>query len=229
MAWRSWKGASTGTTVPALGLGRVAGGAGQRGHGIAQRVAPGRQQLVADAVAGVARVGVGGVVDPPMAGIGEFVPQHLARYRQQGPAEAHAVTIEAFGHGRQAWQAGTPAQRQQHGLGLVILVMRGQQQRDAMFLAEFTERTVAGQPCSLLDAEFGYVRQRDPRRIECHAQCRRVAFAMRQPVVRIRAEAVVYMEGKQLPAVAPAVISQQPQQQRRIEPAAVGDRDRAVR
>ena len=81
----------------------------------------------------------------------------------------------------------------------------------------------------MLDAVPGSLLDADPDRIELRAQRRSLPLAVREPFVRIRAQAVVNMERMQLAPARAAETGGEPEQQRGIEPAAQGHRNRGVR
>lgn len=117
-------------------------------------------------IASVAGIIIGRVIDP-RKGMGPDIGFDVAaRHVQPGAQQRHAAQ-PLHRHGRQAIEAGAAQQLQQHGLGLVVEMMGGQQEGGASLGAKRVERGVAGFARGLLDAA---------PRIDGHAHATHMAF-----------------------------------------------------
>jgi hypothetical protein len=189
-----------------------------------------RHHLVAQGVAGVARIAIGFIFDP---GDVLFACQRFQfgpRYFQQRPRHhQRLVTEQAWGavgglHARQAGRAGTAQQLQQHGLGLVVEVMGGEQQLDAVGAAHLAQGRVAQLAGSRFDAAFP-LPDRDVTVVEGDAERGRSSGAVIAPAIGIRAQPMVDVEGEQRHTGRLGCPMRQMQQHHGIEAATEGDRD----
>jgi hypothetical protein len=186
-------------------------------------VRPGRHQLRADAVARVALVAVARVIDEALIARDQGLSQAVRGHTEPGAAEALAMALEGLGHGGQAGQAGTAREREQHGLGLVVAVLREQHPAKALSFRQFGQRAVTREPGGVLRALAGGVPRVHPGHEHRHAQGGgELAHAGLEAIGRVL-QAVVHVQ-RHAPARPARVRGQQ--QGHRVGPAAAGDADR---
>jgi hypothetical protein len=210
-------------------LGRLHVGAGthdalfEAGEGARQH----RHHLVAQGVAGVAGVGVRFVLDPADTflrrkgfQVGACLRQQRTRHHQLLVAEQARCAVGRI-HAGQAGGAGAAQQLQQHGLGLVVEVVGGQQEVDAVAAAHRAEGGVAQLARGRFDAAPALL-DHDGALVEGRAKSGGRRGAMRGPGIGVGAEAMMDVEGEQGTA---RMRGRKTQQHHRIEAAAEGDRD----
>lgn len=178
-------------------------------------------------VAGIAGIAIGGVLDPRERmgpGIGFDV---AARHVQPGAQQCHAA-LARHRHGRQAVEPGAAQQLQQHGLGLVVEVVGGQQEGGAGLGAERVERGVTGFARGFLDAATGICGHPHAPHAERGANGGGHPRAGGLPCIRIGLQAMVDVQCDQphrhAGGIAPR--SDGMQQRRGIPPARQCNRDR---
>ncbi len=114
---------------------------------------------------------------------------------------------------------------QQHRLGLVVLVVGCEQQAHAVRRAQLAQGRVAALAGRFFRTRLRILFQRNTARLEGDAQAGAQLFAVGQPGIRIRAQAVVHVKRMQGHAVLLRPGMRQVQQGRGIEAAAEGDAD----
>ena len=147
----------------------------------------------ADRVPREASVGVGRIVDRRGTRARHVGVQRRRRQREERAEHENAVDGARRGGGREPAHARAARELQQHRLGLVIRVVRGQQRGTAMRVAQPDQRGVA-QPARLaLDGPGARV---DPhaRVIERDAEHGGLVPAVHEPGIGIGGEAVMDVE-----------------------------------
>nr|GEU28296.1 hypothetical protein [Tanacetum cinerariifolium] len=203
----------------------------EAGESVGQR----RHDLQAQRVAREARVVVRFVMDVADGVLGH-VPVQLPARRAQQRARHHQLRVaqQAGGavggvHAGQAGRAGAAQQLQQHGFGLVVHVVGGEQQLQPVFAAQRAQRGVARLAGRFFGASLVLALQCHLAGLEGHAQGGAGLFAVDEPGVGVGADAVVDVEGVQRDAVRLGVGMGQVQQGRGVETATEGDGDAAGR
>ncbi|MNF71091.1 hypothetical protein D3C84_530340 [compost metagenome] len=189
------------------------------GHGGPARLELGNE-LLAQEVAIVAHILVALILHPAIG-------QGLGQRRQLGPADLEQRAQQAAAgeglvrhHARQPPQSGAALERQQQGLQLIVLMMGGEQ---PLPLSQACgEALVAGLPRLGLQAVAAAPLQLHPLDHEGHRQLPAHLFTMGHPVVGVRAQAVVDVQGTQGKALLPGKTRRQHQQHSGVEPATEG-------
>ncbi len=164
-------------------------GARQVRRGLRPALADQRQHLQAQVIARMLNVLVAQVLDPAQPFAISVNLQLCTRDIQQWPHKPALPQRSLHWHSRQAAHPGTAQQTKQQGLGLIVAVLRGQQQvtRIQPFgkarIARLPRRTL--QARARLDLHAHY--------FERHAIGRAHLTAMRRPVVRRRLQTVMNM------------------------------------
>ncbi|MNR06109.1 hypothetical protein D3C85_1221710 [compost metagenome] len=189
------------------------------GHGGPARLELGNE-LLAQEVAIVAHVLVALILHPAIG-------QGLRQRRQLGPADLEQRAQQAAAgkglvryHARQPPQSGAPLERQQQGLQLIVLMMGGEQPLPLPQAGG--ETLVAGLPRLGLQAIAVAPLQLHPLDDEGHRQLLAHPFTMGHPVVGMRAQAVVDVQGTQGKALLLGKTRRQYQQHSGVEPATEG-------
>jgi hypothetical protein len=157
-----------------------------------------------------------------LLGVARNVPGWEVEQRAQQPAEAEAPLRR---HGGGAGESRPAQQREQHGLGLIGLVMGGQQQVAVLHVAGECRvtRSAGGSFDALAGRRTGIDAMNVERHIERRADCR----AVRGPAGRVHVEAVVDVYRAQVVRSESLALARQPVQQGvGVAPAAVGDAQR---
>ncbi|VWC16633.1 hypothetical protein BUB20358_05593 [Burkholderia ubonensis] len=184
-----------------------------------------RQYVDPQRIARKARVQVRFVVDPRELALRRIALELRAQQPQQRTHALDACRRRTVARRHRGDPGDTRAaqQLQQHRLGLIVGVLRQPQHGRAMPLAHRVERRVAALPRTRLDPGAAVARHVDAHRIECDAELRGARLRVRGPRVGVRAQPVVDMQRDAARRARDAY--GRVEQHRRVEPAAVRDRD----
>ena len=182
------------------------------------------ENVMADQIAPPAGIGIALVRHPCEAAPGGIGFEPGARHPEQGAPQGLAVEIAQHGHGGERMRAATAQQLQQHGLGLIVLMMRQGNDRG--------RGTAVGGIA--LGARHGLqtvaAAQRHLHMLD--AQRHLIALApratVRHPGVGVAAQPVVHMDGGQMNMALPPGAPQQIQQHHGIESAGKSDFQRPM-
>ena len=200
------------------------GGGGQVGH--RPSIDPVRQNphhLAANPISEIGVRFVGWIVPPwPLAVLQEgpaVVPAPLEQWTNPASIPGHGTDSS------RARQSRTPKQHEEHGLGLIVLMVRSQQDRRAHFLAQHVQRGIAGLARGLFEAAPRNGRNPYATREKFDAQRLRHARAGRLPRIGTGLQAMVDVQRDQAhPCAGIAPRSTRMQQRRRIPSTRQSDR-----
>ncbi|EDT37376.1 hypothetical protein BamMEX5DRAFT_6844 [Burkholderia ambifaria MEX-5] len=187
-----------------------------------------RQHVDAQRIACVARIGVRFVVDPRELTLRRVALQLGTQQSQERPhaLDARAVGTIARRHRGQAGNPRAAQQLQQHGLGLIVRVLRDPEHRHAVTLAHCIERRIAALAGGRLDAEAAVARHVDTLRFERDTESLGRRLRMRNPRIGVRTQAVMHVQRDAARCASHA--HGRIEQHRRVEAAAVRDRDARI-
>jgi len=203
-----------------LRLGGVACGARHGRCGGRPALADRRQHARAQVVAIEAKLGVHGVLEPFEAPGAQVCEELLPRPREQRAHEEAACQRRPRGHGGDAGETCAAQQLQQHGLELIVLVMR---REERLAVAQrLTEPPVAHGARGGFERFAGERSHGRAQHRERHGECAGHAGAVRAPAPRVRMQPVIDVDGAQLEGRA-RERGERAEQRRRVRTAAEGD------
>jgi hypothetical protein len=189
-----------------------------------------RHDLAPQSISCQPRIRVRLVVDVADAMAAQVGIDGLARLGEPGTRPSHSF---ALGDTRHSGQAGRPAPAQglqQKGFGLILLVMREQDQARPLLESHPAQSGVTGRACPRFHAvTFSWRRGKmlagKAERMTRTGPTLAATAAVRQPGVGVRTQPVMHMQRNDIDAEQTGRAQRRMQQRGGVAPAAVGDRD----